>query len=61
MTIVGYILMTVVSHTILREPSVLATTQVLLPPTANCEQVALDLLQRKIATNAYCIPVYAQK
>lgn len=58
MILAGYLLVTVISNAALFDTPTLAATQTLLPPTANCEQTANDLLARKIATSAYCLPVY---
>lgn len=58
MTLAGYILMTVVSHGAIFDTPTMAATQVLLPPTVDCKSAAADILNRKIASEAYCIPVY---
>lgn len=61
MTLAGYLLMTVVSHSPLFDTPTMAATQVLLPPTVNCDKAAQDLLYRKVASEAYCIPVYEKQ
>lgn len=58
MTIIGYLLVTVISNSTLFETPTFASTQVLLPPTANCDKVASTLVSNKKASDAFCIPVY---
>lgn len=59
MTLVGYILMTVVFYqsSVFDDP-IMGTTQLMLPSEAACKAAAENIKQQNITDRVYCIPVY---
>lgn len=58
MTLVGYLLVTVITQSSLFDNNTMGVGQSVLPPEVDCAAVAKSLKDSRVAQSAYCIPLY---
>lgn len=61
MTLVGYILLTVVAKGSLFDNDTMGVGMIQLPADVDCSKAAQVMLDKQIASEAHCIPLYSAK